>query len=86
MSTPNDVLDIAPGNSEAFPVINAKVNGIIMRVKKITTTDESKLQVVLETEGFDELTLDQLKDMLTLQQTCPVSVSMVPVQRDMFDS
>ncbi len=86
MNSPNDVLDIAPGNSETFPVIDAKVNGIIMRVKKITTTDESKLQVVLETEGFDELTLDQLKDMLTLQQTCPVKVSMAPVQRDMFDS
>jgi len=56
------------------------------KVKKITTTDEAKLQVVLETEGMDDEALEQIKSMLILQQSCLVKVSMVPVQQDMFDA
>ena len=62
------------------------VTGYVMKVRKITTTDEAKVQVVLETEGASDESLEQLKAMLTLQQTCPVSVSMSPVQRDLFDA
>ncbi len=66
--------------------INASVNGMTTRVKKITTTDEGKLQVVLETEGMDDNIIGHVKSMLTLQQTCLVQVTMVPVQRDLFDA
>lgn len=66
--------------------INVAVNGMITKVKKITTTDEGKLQVVLETEGMDDDVIGHVKSMLTLQQTCLVQVHMVPVQRDLFDA
>jgi len=66
--------------------INVAVHGMTTKVKKITTTDEGKLQVVLETEGMDDSTIGHVKSMLTLQQTCLVQVSMVPVQRDLFDA
>ena len=35
-----------------------------MRIKKITTTDEGRLQVVLESEGMDNSAIGQVKDML----------------------
>lgn len=66
------------------PVIEARVTNLTTKVKKITTTDDAKLQVVLETEGMDDDALEQIKEMLILQQSCLVMVSMVPVQRDMF--
>ena len=66
--------------------INVSVNNMTTKVKKITTTDEGKLQVVLETEGMDDSTIGQVKAMLMLQQTCLVQVSMMPVQRDLFDA
>ncbi len=72
------------GVSSALPPPG--VTDYIMKVRKITTTDEAKVQVVLETEGASDESLEQLKAMLTLQQTCPVSVSMSPVQRDLFDA
>lgn len=69
---------VALGSVESYP----------MRIRKITTTDEAKTQVVLETEGASEESLAQLKNMLSLQQACPVLVSMEPVlsaQREMFE-
>lgn len=78
------VIDLSAGQQP--PEVNARVSGMTTRVKKITTTDEAKLQVVLETEGMDDEALEQIKEMLVLQQSCLVKISMVPVQRDMFDA
>ena len=72
--------------SERPPEVTARVNGMTTKVKKITTTDDAKLQVVLETEGMDDEALEQIKAMLVLQQSCLVKVSMVPLQRDLFDA
>ena len=78
------VIDLTAGQEP--PVVQARVSGMTTKVKKITTTDEAKLQVVLETEGMDDEALEQIKSMLILQQSCLVKVSMVPVQRDIFDA
>ncbi len=56
-----------------------------MKVRKITASDDARIQVVLETEGASGESLEQLKEILTLQQSCPLSVSMMPIQRDIFD-
>jgi len=48
------------------------------------STDEAKIQVVLETEGATPESLEQLKAMLSLQQACPVLVSMRPAQKELF--
>ena len=61
------------------PVVTARVTDMTIKVKKITTTDDAKLQVVLETEGMDDTALEQVKELLVLQQSCLVKVSMVPV-------
>lgn len=66
--------------------ITARVDGMTTRIKRIQTTDEGKLQVVLEAEGMDDDALEQVKDMLVLQQSALVKVSMAPVQRDLFDA
>lgn len=71
---------------ERPPEVTARVSGMTTKVKKITTTDDAKLQVVLETEGMDDEALEQIKAMLVLQQSCLVKVSMVPLQRDLFDA
>lgn len=63
-----------------------RVSDLAARIKRIQTTDEGKLQVVLEAEGLDDAALSQVKDMLVLQQSCPVLVSMLPLQRDLFDA
>lgn len=77
---------IAIGAERAEPPATVRVDDITTRIKKITTTDEGKLQVNLETEGMDDNAITQAKDMLSLQQTCLVTVSMAPVQRDLFDA
>jgi hypothetical protein len=89
-STPDDgqggaLIHLGAGQETPAP-INVTVEGMTTKVKKITTTDEGKLQVVLESEGMDDNTIGHVKTMLTLQQTCLVQVSMVPVQRDLFDA
>ena len=78
------VIDLSAGQQP--PKVEARVTGMTTKVKKITTTDDAKLQVVLETEGMDDEALAQIKEMLVLQQSCLVKVSMLPVQRDMFDA
>lgn len=85
-STPEDDDDIIDLGQLEREIDIHSVSGFMMKLKKITTTDEAKVQVVLETEGASEDSLNQLKSMLVLQQTCPVLVSMEPVQRDIFDA
>lgn len=94
MNNSNDMTSVVSGREEyldlgvtgQLPPPADSVTGYVMKVRKITTTDEAKIQVVLETEGASGESLEQLKAMLVLQQTCPVSVSMVAVQRELFDA
>ena len=81
----SEIIELKPAN-QAPLVVTAKVRNLQVRIKKITTTDESKLQVVLETDGMDDNALAQVKSMLMLQQATPVLVSMDPVQPELFDA
>jgi len=74
------------GAEHQAPPVTARVSGMTMRVKKITATDDGKLQVTLETEGMDDHALAQVEAMLVLQQSCLVNVSMLPTQRDLFEA
>jgi len=80
----DDIIDL--GKPDELIPITARVRDLSARVKRIQTTDEGKLQVVLEAEGMDNEALDQVRELLVLQQACPVLVSMDPVQRDLFDA
>ena len=80
-----EIIELNPAG-QAPLVVSARVHNLQARIKKITTTDESRLQVVLETDGMDEHALAQVKAMLVLQQATPVRVSMEPVQPELFDA
>jgi hypothetical protein len=80
-----EIVHLSAGQETPRPV-DARVDGMTVKVRKITTTDEGRLQVVLETEGMDDDLIGQVKSMLTLQQSCLVRVTMTPVQRDLFDA
>ncbi len=79
-----DAVFVRAGEPESLPAVG--VHGMTARIRKITTTDEGKLQVVMESEGMNDALLMQVKDMFTLQQTCAVHVSFTPLQRDLFDA
>ena len=83
-NTAEDIIDLGAPD-EQVPV-TARVRDLGARVKRVVTTDEGKLQVVLEAEGMDDEALGQVRELLVLQQACPVLVSMDPVQRDLFDA
>jgi hypothetical protein len=83
--TGGEIVHLGAGRERPAP-IDARVDGMTVKVRKITTTDEGRLQVVLETEGMDDAVIGQVKSMLTLQQSCLVRVTMTPVQRDLFDA
>lgn len=82
LSHDEEIIDL--GNAPEMIRLD-EVRDYVMRVKKITTTDEAKVQVVLETEGATPESLEQLKAMVSLQQACPVLVSMQPAQKELFN-
>jgi len=79
----NDAMIHITADGQTMPV-DARVDELTTKVKKITTTDEGKLQIVLEAEGMDHEALAQVKELLVLQQHSLVLVSMTPVQRELF--
>lgn len=72
------------GAEEMPAPIEARVECLTTKVRKVTTTDDGKLQIVLEAEGMDHDALAQVKELLVLQQSALVRVSMLPVQPELF--
>ena len=78
-----EILDLGGGISRP---VSERVENLTVRLKKIVTTDEGRLQIIMETEGIaDDEALGDVKNMLVLQQSGVVSINMKPIQRDMFD-
>jgi hypothetical protein len=48
--------------------IVSPVRELPVRVKKVVTTDEGKLQVVLEAEALSDAAVDKVKGLLSIQQ------------------
>jgi len=67
--------------AKSRPIFN--VEDLAARVRRITTTDEGKLQIVLEGEGLDDPTIAKLRDLLQLQQNL-VLVTIRSAQGDLF--
>jgi len=80
----DDILDLKAGDVTAKS-ISERVNDLTIRIKKIATSDEGKLQISLESEAMSDDALSQVKDMLVLQQNGLVKLTMKPVQRELFD-
>lgn len=53
------------------------------RVKKVVTTDEGKLQVVLEAESLSDDAVEKVKGLLSIQQGM-VLATFEPAQGDLF--
>ena len=80
----DDILDLKAGDVTAKS-ISERVKDLTIRIKKIATSDEGKLQISLESEAMSDDALSQVKDMLVLQQNGLVKLTMKPVQRELFD-
>lgn len=59
------------------------VEDLAAHVRRITITDEGKLQIVLEGEGLDDATIAKVRDLLQLQPEL-VLVTLRPAQEDLF--
>lgn len=68
--------------AKSRPIFN--VEDLAAYVRRITTTDEGKLQIVLEGEGLDDPTIAKVRDLLQLQQDL-VLVTVRPAQGDLFN-
>lgn len=68
--------------AKSRPIFN--VEDLAAYVRRITTTDEGKLQIVLEGEGLDDPTIAKVRDLLQLQQDL-VLVTVRPAQGDIFN-
>lgn len=77
-------IKLTPGAEGPTPVA-AEVSNLTVRIKRLQTTDEGKLQVILESEVLDDPALAQVREMLTLQQTTLVRVTMQAIQQRLFD-
>ena len=63
--------------------LSIPVRELPVRVKKVVTTDDGKLQVVLEAEALSSAATEKVKDLLSLQPGM-VLTTFEPAQGDMF--
>lgn len=87
MSAVNDstirIYNDARSREEAAGVALFSVDDLQARVKRIVTTDEGRLQIVLESEALSDEAILQVKNLLQLQQDT-VFVSVRAAQGDLF--
>ncbi|MBK1732770.1 hypothetical protein [Thiococcus pfennigii] len=67
------------GRIVPFPSHSAALDA---RIRKVTVTDEGKLAVAVECELADEDTLEQVRNLLTVQRG-PVSITFTSVQGEL---
>ncbi len=82
MSGFSNTITLRPGLSGGNHT--GEVEDLEARIKRITTSDDGKLQVLIECEYIDERGIEQVKSMLGLQRTEGVLVSMRVKQLDLF--
>ena len=70
--------DLQPGSVPLFDV-----SDLPARVKRIVTTDEGRLQILLESESLSEESIEKTKNLLQLQQDA-VFVTVRAAQQDLF--
>ena len=70
-------------HAEASGIALFNVEDLQARVKRIVTTDEGKLQIVLESESLTEESIEKTKNLLQLQQDA-VFVTVRAAQQDLF--
>jgi hypothetical protein len=87
--TPELAIDTGDGHLATVrkPAVDRRspvANEIMVRVKRISMNDESKLHISLEAEHISRAGLEQVKRLLSLQ-VGPVVASFRPIQHDLFD-
>ena len=87
MSTASDntirIRNAVNTHAEASGIALFNVEDLQARVKRIVTTDEGKLQIVLESEALSEEAIAKTQNLLQLQQDT-VFVSVRAAQQDLF--
>ena len=87
MSTASDntirIRNAVSSHAEASGIALFNVEDLQARVKRIVTTDEGKLQIVLESEALSDEAIAKTQNLLQLQQDT-VFVSVRAAQQDLF--
>jgi hypothetical protein len=63
-----------------------KVHELPATIKRITTTEEGAIQIVFESKILDADHLRKARELLGLQRSGNVLVSIEPIQQDLFDA
>jgi hypothetical protein len=87
MSTVHDstirIQNAVHDRAEPLGVALFSVENLQARVKRIVTTDEGKLQIILESEALSDESIAKTQNLLQLQQDT-VFVSVRAAQQDLF--
>lgn len=67
-------------------LLGLKVHELPATIKKITTTEEGAIQIVFESKILDSEHLRKARELLGLQRSGNVLVSIDPIQQDLFDA
>lgn len=78
--------DQGTGQGIDIDMLALKVNELPATIKKITTTEEGAIQIVFESKILDADHLRKARELLGLQRSGNVLVSIDPIQQDMFDA
>ncbi|WP_200261281.1 hypothetical protein [Halorhodospira neutriphila] len=77
---------VVQGQEAGAPArVASGVDRLPLELKKVVTTSEGKLQIALESDSLSDETVEQVKELLSLQQGL-VRVSFAPVQGELFDA
>lgn len=77
------VQGVRDANRQPAGIALLDVSDLPARVKRIVTTDEGRLQVLLESESLSEESIEKTKSLLQLQQDA-VFVTVRAAQQDLF--
>ena len=77
------VQGVRDAHREPTGVALFEVDDLPARVKRIVTTDEGRLQILLESESLTEESIEKTKNLLQLQQDA-VFVTVRAAQQDLF--
>lgn len=84
-SEKGEMVDLSHTAAEIELLPADPVEQLVCTVKKVTTTDDGKVAISLETMNLSDEAMEQIKHMIVLQQASQVLVSMKQVQGDLFE-
>ncbi len=76
-------IDIQNSSNEDIPLPD-RVDDLPVSLRKITSSDDGKVQLVFEAEALSDEGLANLKGLISIQQQCKAFLSLEPAQKDLL--